>query len=68
VLKFKNKFGTLRVKMDEERGTHGEKSYPHRILMGKFVGKRPLGTAGHRWENNRLLTLILKKNRMQGLN
>ena len=31
------------IEMDEERGTHGGQEIS-RILMGKLVGKRPLGT------------------------
>jgi hypothetical protein len=30
----------------------GEKRTEYRILVGKREGKRPLGTSGHRWEDN----------------
>jgi len=30
----------------------GEKRGVHRILMGKPMGKRPLGRPTHRWEDN----------------
>ena len=33
------------ARMGEERGVH-------RVLVGKFEGKRPLGRPRHRWEDN----------------
>jgi hypothetical protein len=32
--------------------TYGERIDGHRILVGKNEGRRPLGTARRRWENN----------------
>jgi hypothetical protein len=32
--------------------THGENRNAYRILVGKPEGKRPLGRAGLRWEDN----------------
>jgi hypothetical protein len=29
----------------------GQKRYPYRILVGKPLGKRPVGTPGRRWES-----------------
>jgi hypothetical protein len=33
------------ARMGEERGVH-------RVLVGKYEGKRPLGRPRHRWEDN----------------
>jgi hypothetical protein len=43
------------VKEDEMGGTcsrHGEKRNAYRILVGKAEGKRPLGRAKCRWEDD----------------
>jgi hypothetical protein len=33
-------------------GTHGERRGVHRVLVGRPVGKRPLGRPSRRWEDN----------------
>jgi hypothetical protein len=38
--------------MGSSRTMHGKKKNAYRILVGKPEGKRPLGRARHRWEDN----------------
>jgi hypothetical protein len=43
--------------MGRECGTHGEKRNACRILVGKPEGKKPLGRARRRWEDDNIMDL-----------
>jgi hypothetical protein len=38
--------------MDRACSMHGEQRRPHRILVGKLEGRRPLRGPRHKWEDN----------------
>jgi hypothetical protein len=40
-----------------ECGAYGEERGVHRVLVGKPEGKRPLGRARRRWEDNMMMDL-----------
>jgi hypothetical protein len=43
----------------------GGRSDVHKILVGKYEGKRPLGRPRHRWEDN--IKMVLKETGMEGM-
>jgi hypothetical protein len=47
-----------RVKWTGHTVCMGEKRSIHRVLVGKLVGKRPLGRPRHRWEDNIKMDLL----------